>query len=54
MGKQRVNLGGATLFLGNCISVMQALPAASVDLVLTDPPILLALAAKPIRLRARR
>lgn len=35
---ETVNIGTATLVLGDCVKVMKTLPARSVDLVLTDPP----------------
>ena len=35
---EKVTIGPATLYLGDCIEVMRSLPEASVDMVLSDPP----------------
>lgn len=36
--KTRVIIGDATLYLGDCMDVLESLPSPSADLLLTDPP----------------
>ena len=38
MSYEKVQIGDATLYLGDCLEVMEDLPHASVDAVVTDPP----------------
>lgn len=38
MAFDTVVIGDATLYHGDCLEIMASLPAASVDMVLTDPP----------------
>ncbi|HEU4394403.1 MAG TPA: DNA methyltransferase [Planctomycetota bacterium] len=38
MGSPYLEKDGVTLYLGDCLSVMAALPEASVDSIVTDPP----------------
>jgi len=33
-----IHVGGATLYLGDCLRLMASMPAASVDTIITDPP----------------
>jgi site-specific DNA-methyltransferase (adenine-specific) len=43
---ERVEIGPATLHLGDCLEVLRTLPANSVDAVVTDPPYGLAFMGK--------
>jgi DNA modification methylase len=38
MSFEKVQIGGCTLFNGDCTAILPTLPAASVDCVITDPP----------------
>ncbi len=36
--RRRLELGAATLYLGDCLEILPALPSRSVDMIWTDPP----------------
>lgn len=44
---EKVTIGGATLYLGDCMDILPTLP--KVDAVITDPPYGIGIAANPVR-----
>jgi len=44
---ERIQIGGATLYLGDCMDILPTLP--KVDAVITDPPYGLNIAAQPFK-----
>ena len=46
------HIGDATLYLGDCLEILPALP--KVDAVVTDPPYGIGIAANPVRQKHER